>query len=218
MRKLFLVGALALFGAMNAQLKFGPKAGLVLSSLKAEEDNLSVTSDTKASFYVGGLVEYKLTDKFALQGELLYSPLGGKNSEEESGSYMGYDYSYKYESDIKLGTLLVPVSAKYYVINGLALGAGVNFGFILSAKNKYTETEVVDGDRESYSEEEDFKDDVNTFNFSPFVSAEYNLNNGLFFDASYNFGVSNMVKNQADNETLKMSFFQVGVGFKFGSK
>ena len=36
MRKLFLVGALALFGAMNAQLKFGPKAGLVLSSLKAD--------------------------------------------------------------------------------------------------------------------------------------------------------------------------------------
>ena len=215
MKKLLLLGAVALFGAVNAQVKFGVKAGLALSSLKAEADNVSVTTDSKTSFYVGGLVEYKLTDKFALQGELLYSPLGGKNSEEESGSNMGYDYSYKYESDIKLGTLLVPVSAKYYVTNGLALGAGVNFGFILSAKNKYTETAFVDGDTESMSEEEDVKNDVNTFNFSPFVNAEYNLSNGLFFDARYNFGVSNLAKNQFDDETLKMSFFQVGVGYKF---
>lgn len=215
MKKLFLVSAIALCGAMNAQVKFGVKAGLALSSLKAEADNVSVSSDSKTSFYVGGLVEYKITDKFALQGEVLYSPLGGKESEEESGSYMGYDYSYKYESDFKLGTLLVPVSAKYYITNGLAVGAGLNFGFILSAKNEYSETAVVDGNRESSSEEEDIKSDVNTFNFSPFVNAEYNLSNGLFFDARYNFGVSNLVKNQFDNETLKMSFFQIGLGYKF---
>ena len=215
MKKLLVASAIVLFGAMNAQVKFGVKAGLALSSLKAEADNVSVSSDSKTSFYVGGLVEYKITDKFALQGELLYSPLGGKESEEESGSYMGYDYSYKYESDFKLGTLLVPVSAKYYITNGLAIGAGLNFGFILSAKNKYSETAVVDGDRETSSEEEDIKSEVNTFNFSPFVNAEYNLSNGLFFDARYNFGVSNLVKNQFDNETLKMSFFQVGLGYKF---
>ncbi|WP_379964935.1 porin family protein [Epilithonimonas sp. UC225_85] len=215
MKKLLLVGAIALCGAMNAQVKFGVKAGLALSSLKAEADNVSVSSDSKTSFYVGGLAEYKITDKFALQGELLYSPLGGKETEEENGSLMGYDYSYKYESDYKIGTLLVPISAKYYVTNGLAVGAGFNLGFILSAKNKYSETAVVDGDIESYSEEEDIKKEVNTFNFSPFVSAEYNLNNGLFFDTRYNFGVSNMIKNQVDNETLKMSFFQIGLGYKF---
>ena len=215
MKKLLIVSAIALCGAANAQVKFGVKAGLALSSLKAEADNVSVSTDAKTSFYVGGLVEYKLTDKFALQGELLYSPLGGKETEEESGNIMGYGYNYKYESDFKVGTLLVPISAKYYVTNGLALGAGANFGFILSAKNEYTETAVVDGNTETSSDEEDIKSEVNTFNFSPFVSAEYNLNNGLFFDARYSFGVSNMVKNQFDDETLKMSFFQVGLGYKF---
>ncbi|WP_333854468.1 porin family protein [Epilithonimonas sp.] len=217
MKKLFLVGALALFGAMNAQTKFGVKGGYLMSNLKAESGNMSITSDAKSSFYVGGLVEHKLTDKFAIQGELLYADLGGKTTEEESEG--GY-YIKATEKD-NIGTLLIPISAKYYVANAFSLSAGVNFGFVISAKAKYSldhnlPSEYVE-EIEDYldAQDSDFKDNIKTLNLSPFVGAEYSLSNGLFFDARYNFGVTNMVKDPVGDEKAKVSFLQIGLGFKF---
>ena len=87
MRKLFLVGALALFGAVNAQqTKFGLKAGYALSSINSKvleeilEDEFGVNGDnkSKSGFFVGAFVEHKLNEKFALQGEVQYANLGGQ--------------------------------------------------------------------------------------------------------------------------------------------
>jgi len=215
MKKLFLVGALALFGAMSAQTRFGVKAGYALSTLKLKSDNVSITSDGKSSFYVGGLVEHKLTEKFALQAELLYADLGGKTTEEESEG----GYYVKATGKDNISSLLVPVSAKYFVANALSLSAGFNFGFVLSAKSKITVdhnlpaeyAEFING----YESEDDYTDDVKTLNVSPFVGAEYSLSNGLFFDARYNFGITNMVKKSEDGEKAHLNFFQVGLGYKF---
>jgi opacity protein-like surface antigen len=215
MKKLFLVGAVALFGAMNAQTKFGVKAGYALSNLKLKSDEMSITSDGKSSFYVGGLVEHKLTDKFALQAELLYADLGGKTKEEESAG----GYYIKATGKDNIGSLLVPISAKYFVANAFSLSAGLNFGFVLSAKSKVTVdhnlppeyADLIDG----LEGENDYKDDIKTLNLSPFIGAEYSLSNGLFFDARYNFGVTNMVKKSEDGEKAHLNFFQIGLGYKF---
>ena len=212
MKKLILVGALALCGAINAQeTRFGAKAGYSLSMLKAEYDNTTIESDGKSTFYAGVLVEHKLNDQFALQAEVLYSPLGGKYVESESVAGFGYTY----EADTKLGTVQVPVMAKYYVTENIALGAGVNFGLILSADQDWSETIVSPEGTVTESGSEDIKDEVSSLNLAPFIGAEYNLENGLFFDARYNMGVSNLVKDPTDGESMKLSFFQVGLGFKF---
>ncbi|SIT96596.1 Outer membrane protein beta-barrel domain-containing protein [Epilithonimonas bovis DSM 19482] len=215
MKKLFLVGALALFGAVNAQTTFGVKAGYALSNLKYKVDNSSITTDGKSSFYVGGLVEHKLTDKFALQAELLYADLGGKTTEEES---MG-GYYVKATGKNNISSLLLPLSAKYFVANAFSLSAGVNVGFVLSAKSKVTVDHNLPSEYasyiNSYEGEDDFTDDIKTVNLSPFVGAEYTLSNGLFFDARYNFGVTNMVKKSEYGEKVHLNFFQVGVGYKF---
>lgn len=52
-------------------------------------------------------------------------------------------------------------------------------------------------------------------NLAPFLGVEYALENGLFFDARYSLGVSNL-SNDNSGGTIKNSFAQVGVGFKFG--
>ncbi|MGO4709232.1 porin family protein [Chryseobacterium sp. 2TAF14] len=220
MKKLLLVAVVALMGSsvVKAQeTRFGVKAGYSMSTLKYESDLGSEESDPMHTFYVGGLVEHKFGDKFGIQGELLYSPLGGKvvireEDEEDPGNF------FNLKSKTTLGTLLIPVSAKYFITEGLSVSAGASFGIILSAKQKtvFDGGLNIPGIEIGAEDETDVKDQTNTLNIAPFVGAEYMLENGLFFDARYNLGVSNLVKNPEFNETSKNSFFQIGVGFKFG--
>ncbi|KFF00932.1 hypothetical protein IX39_10025 [Chryseobacterium formosense] len=219
MKKLLLIASVAMMGVVaNAQeTRFGVKAGYSLSTLKYESDLGSESSDPSHTFYVGGMVEHKFGDKFGIQGELLYSPLGGKTvikeeDEDNPGNY------FNLKSKTTLGTLLIPVSAKYFISESFSVSAGASFGVILSAKNKtvFDGGLNIPGVEIGVDAETDIKDQTNTLNIAPFIGAEYMLENGLFFDARYNLGVSNLVKNPEFNETSKNSFFQVGVGFKFG--
>lgn len=143
----------------------------------------------------------------------MYSPLGGKieASEGTEEAFVGA------KSKIKFGTLMVPVSAKYFITEGLSVSAGASFGFILSAKTKYEVNAGLGlpGLDISIGDDVDIKDQTNTLNIAPFLGAEYALENGLFFDARYNMGVSNLAKDSGDGK-LTNSFLQVGVGFKFG--
>ncbi|MGG5207809.1 porin family protein [Chryseobacterium sp. MIQD13] len=215
MRKILLIAAAAVVSAnLSAQeTRFGAKAGYSLSTLKFKDGGNSENSDPSHTFYVGGLVEHKLSDKFALQGEVLYSPLGGRLDAEEGSD----EAMVGAKAKITFGTLLVPVSAKYFITESLSVSAGASFGFILSAKTKY-DVNVglgLPGLDVAIGDEVDIKDQTNTLNIAPFLGAEYALENGLFFDARYNMGVSNLAKDSGDGK-LTNSFLQVGVGFKFG--
>lgn len=222
MKKLLLTAAIAVMGiSANAQeTKFGAKAGYSMSTLKVKADGRSETSDPMHTFYVGGLVEHKFSDKFGIQGEVLYSPLGGKV--DESGEFEGdFEGGARVKAKLTFGTLLIPVSAKYFITENLAVSAGASFGLILTAKAKYEVTGSAEIPGELASEfgignKEDIKDQTNTLNIAPFVGAEYALENGLFFDARYNYGVSNLVKNAEGEGKTTNSFLQVGIGFKFG--
>lgn len=219
MKKLLLTAAVAVLGiSANAQeFRFGPKVGFAMSTIKLDEkqDDLGARKmDPKYTFYIGGMAEYKLSDKFALQGEVLYSPLGAKEKIDginAGGLFVGE------QTKITFGTLLVPVSAKYFITEGLSVAGGVNVGIILTAKQKTVmgsdlfEMEVEGEDTKNG----DIKKDIKTLNLAPFLGVEYALENGLFFDARYSLGVSNL-SNDNSGGTVKNSFAQVGVGFKFG--
>lgn len=63
---------------------------------------------------------------------------------------------------------------------------------------------------------EKFLDDsLKSTDFGLFLGADYKVYKGLFVDARYSFGLTNMIKNPVDGEKLKMNFFQIGVGYKF---
>ena len=188
---------------MNAQTKFGVKAGYALSSVNTKVDGIDEEDmdemDAMSTFYVGALVEHKFSEKFGLQAELFYSPMGAKSS--------GSDSDGNWEDKLKIGTLQLPIGAKFYPTESFALTAGVNFGFILSSEYEFT----WDGE----SETEDIED-MSGLNLAPFIGAEYTLPMGLFFDARYNLGVSNLYTGEgSDDYKMKNSFFQIGVGYKF---
>ncbi|MGE6396155.1 porin family protein [Chryseobacterium sp. M5] len=216
MKKLLLIASVAVMGvAVKAQeTRFGVKAGYSLSTIKVDEaqDDLEARStDPSHTFYIGGLVEHKFGDKFGVQGEVLYSPLGGKEDYNVSEGQLYF----REKSKLTFGTLLIPVSAKYFITENMSVSLGASFGVILSAKQKT----VIDAglglpglDIEG-DDDVDIKNDVNTLNIAPFLGAEYMLENGLFFDARYNYGISDLSKSEGK---VTNSFLQIGVGFKFG--
>ena len=69
MKKLFLVGALALFGAMNAQVNFGAKGGLTVAHLTAEYDGETGNSDSKISPYIGLTMEVPMSQNLKFQAD-----------------------------------------------------------------------------------------------------------------------------------------------------
>lgn len=219
MKKILLLAAVAVMGmSVTAQeFRFGPKAGYSYSTIKLKDNSESESSDPLHTFYIGGMAEYKISDKFGLQGEVLYSPLGGKLSVAEEDPN-NPDTFLNVKAKTTFGTLLVPISAKYFITEGLSVSAGASFGVILSAKQKYSVDFGlgIPGIEIDADDEVDIKDQINTLNIAPFIGAEYMLENGLFFDARYNMGISNLSKDTTNGTKMTNSFAQIGVGFKFG--
>lgn len=152
----------------SSDMKFGVKAGFINSNFTGDYD-----SDATSSFYLGGLVDFTVSEKFHVQPELLYSMEGAK--------------------DAALNFIRIPVMAKYYVMEGLNLQAGPQFGF------------VAGGD--------DIKDNVKSLDYGLGIGAAYELESGLFFDARYNLGMANI--SDIDGVDAKTTSFQVGLGYRF---
>ena len=203
MKKIFLTAAAVFaFSFANAQdVKFGAKAGLNISSITG--DNTEDVS-SKIGFQVGGFAEIKISDKFAIQPELLYSAQGAKSKNSELGG------TSIYKSTIKLAYLNIPLMAKYYVAEGFSLEAGPQLGFLLSAENEAT----VSFEGESETESADNKEDFNSIDFGFNLGAGYDVTENINLGVRYSIGLSNIVK---DSEDFKQnnSNIAIAVGYKF---
>jgi hypothetical protein len=178
------------------------------------QDNLGKRNmDPKYTFYIGGMAEYKINDNFGFQAEVLYSPLGAK--ENIDGINAGIMFVGE-QTKVNLGTLLVPISTKYFISEDFSIAAGANFGVILSAKQKTViGSDFADMEIEGDSGEVDIKNEIKKLNIAPFVGVEYMFENGFFIDGRYSLGVSNL-SNDGSGGKVTNSFAQIGVGFKFG--
>ncbi|OUL62083.1 porin family protein [Flavobacterium sp. AJR] len=203
MKKITLsIVAVLAFGFANAQeVKFGVKGGINLSTFTGDVENAS----SKVGFQVGGFAEIKLTEKFSIQPELLYSLQGAKF--EESGE------GFSYENTDKFSYLNIPVMAKYYVAEKFSLEAGPQIGFLLSAKSDFTNTDEFFG---TTSGDEDVKDFYKSIDFGVNFGAGYDFTENLSAGLRYNLGLSNIAENEeGDNGKIKNSVFSLSVGYKF---
>ena len=190
MKKLFLVGALALFGAMNAQVKYGAKAGLNIATLNGDEEGLK----SLVGFHVGGFAQIPLAAKFTFQPEVVYSAQGAK---EDGGN-----------GKWNLGYINVPLMFKYQVANKFSLEAGPYIGFLTSAKLKFD----VEG---LGSDTVDMKDDVKSTDFGIGVGMNYEFSDVIFANARYQGGLTEIGDSEAGGNSVKNSVFQIGLGFRF---
>ncbi|MCJ7932114.1 MAG: PorT family protein [Chryseobacterium sp.] len=215
MKKILLASALAVVAGLNAQTNFGVKGGYTLSKLNSNEDpefeGVSGGLKSKSGFYIGALVEHKFTNKFAVQGEVQYANLGGKVEVGMSGITV--------TEKLRFNRIVIPVSAKYYPVPEFGVYAGPYVSF---KTNTSVKIEVSGGmpDPRAIREgeqflEQQFNDHLKSTEFGLFFGADFKIYKGLFLDARYSFGLTNMIKNPVDGEKLKMDFFQLGLGYRF---
>ncbi|WP_291118199.1 porin family protein [Flavobacterium sp. UBA6135] len=217
--KKILLSALALmaFGFSNAQeVSYGVKGGLNLSNLAGDIE------DAKSLFgaHVGAFAEIKITDKFSVQPELLFSMQGAKQEYTYFESFDGFSITETEKSTLKLGYLNLPVMAKYYVNDKFSLEAGPQIGFLLSAKvdYEYTYRETFDGvtETESESGSYDIKDEVKSIDLGFGFGAAYKFTENLSVGARYTLGLTSIAKDfDGESADIKNNVLQVSIGYKF---
>lgn len=177
MKRLLILSVIVLFTFhSNAQeIDFGLKAGANFSTL-TDASGLS----NKTGFLAGAFLGVKFNDKFAIQPELLYSQQG---AEFNLGEF-------------ELDYVIVPVVIKYYLVQGLNLQVGPQFGFIVDDNVK----EVLGNIAEAES-----------FDLSGIIGAGYDLPLGLRIDARYHFGFTEVF----DNQDGKNGVFSLALGYSF---
>lgn len=198
MKKSILVAVFALFAftASQAQeVRLGIKGGYNLSSLSGDLNDMK----SRSSFHIGGLVEVPVAEEFSIQPEVLYSSQGAEYNENSNTKITA-----------KLEYIQIPVMAKYYAAEGFAIEAGPQVGFLTSSKAKIESTI---GDV-TVSGEEDI-DDLKKVDFGVGVGASYRLPVGVFFEARYNFGLTNLNDNSDSDMKFRNNVLQLSAGYSF---
>lgn len=208
MKKLFLMAAIAVFGftsSLNAQnVSFGVKAGVNFANLAGDfgyndgyYDGYSRDTKAKVGFHIGGLAEIMLSEKFALQPELLFSSQGYKTEYYD-------DNDNKQDNNVTLSYITLPIMAKFYPIENLAIEMGPQVGLLISAND-----EEVEYYNDLYPEDDQIesKDLYKGVDFALNFGASYKMDSGLFFSARYNLGLA-----KVDDE----DYYDDGIDDDFG--
>lgn len=184
MKKILLLGVvLFLLKATFAQrtVNFGLKGGVNFTNLKDDANS----TDSRTAWHAGGLAHIHLSDRFAIQPELVYSAQGAQ-----------------YEDDVKLklSYVNVPVLAQFQFGNGFRLQTGPQLGILATS-------EVKTGHAES-----DLEDGIKNFDVAWTYGASYLSRSGLGIDARYNMGLRDISDNHPD---LKNRVWQAGLFYQF---
>lgn len=164
----------------QAQLAIGVKGGLNFAKLNTDDYSAS----NRTGFHGGAFALIKLT-KIGIQPEIIFSQQGSKFKID--GNDVKSNFSY----------VNIPVMLKLYLVAGLNLQAGPQFGFLSSAK--------IDG--------EDVKDSFKKSDVSVGLGAGWDLPFGLTVDARYNLGVTK-IQDDAAAAAVKNQVIQISLGYK----
>lgn len=208
------------FGFVSAQeVEFGVKGGVNIATITGDVEDVTA----KVGFHVGGFAEIKISDKFSVQPELLFSTQGAKSEYSYSESA---GFTEEYSDKLNLTYINIPIMAKFYVTEGFSLEAGPQIGFLMSAKNKQEYTLTGGGMDINGSEEIDMKDFYNTVDFGLNFGVGYKFTENLSAGVRYNVGLSDInkeIKGMEGFEDLfdnidfsqKNSVIQVSIGYSF---
>lgn len=209
MKKILLstIAIMALGTAAQAQeIGFGVKAGVNFATFGGDIED----RESRTGAHVGLLAEFKLTENFAIQPELVFSMQGSDRQYSDAAS--------TYELEQRLNYLNIPIAAKYFVTEGFSIEAGPQIGFLLSAKEEGT----VSGPVGSESFSSDNKDGYKSIDFSVFGGVGYELPMGVFFQARYAAGITSILEDSDIDEDgtsedfdVTNNVFSLSVGYKF---
>lgn len=222
-----------------------PKVGVNLSKLTGDKIWLGadasnyVNSSYKLGYEGGVDVEYMVHDRIGVTVGAMYAMQSEKFKdyhigEKRAGSENLYEFSKFENTRVNFGFLNVPVKCNVYLTDNFALKAGVQLGFMLSAKFKYNVVSGLydklnpgniiyydadgnpaqEGSDVYLAEEIDAKESYKHFDISIPVGFSYEFEN-VILEAQYRIGLSKLnLDGYADK--LRSSVFSVTVGYRLG--
>lgn len=166
---------------------WGTKLGFNISNLS------NTIGNAKLGFTGGVFGEYQFPSRFSVTGDLLYSREGSRirnNSDNKRISKLHY--------------LNIPILANYYVIDGLAVKAGLQPGILLGSRIKIKENGVVRNGSSNYK----------TMDISMPIGISYepSFTYNFILDVRYNIGLAKVVNGST---SIRNNFFSLTVGSRF---
>ena len=237
MKKLFIIAAMAVAAITTAnaqEFKVGAKAGFLMSNVSVDSSSFieeagklstsKLNTAFRPGFHFGAFIEYGFNEKiwveagvdYAFQGANLKS-IEGTVINVSDGSLIASDKANIKNGWLKTQQFNIPLWVKYD-ISGFRPKVGVNLGFLSKVKENL---EIEGAPAVQNTINESLTPDKK-FDFGLGFGAEYNLPMGLFFDATFNLGLTKLsTKEKNDDGTysegnkFKNRVIQVGVGYKF---
>ena len=210
MKKIIFTGVLlAAFSFSNAQeksnkvsdIKFGAKGGVNFANLAGDDaDGAKMFMGFNAGFFV----EIPVADKLVFQPEILYSAQGSKSE----GPLFIDGSVYNVEATLKFNYINIPLVFKYEIADKFSLEAGPYVGFLTSAKLKAKIQGVG-------SDTIDAKDQLKSTDFGLALGMNYEFTDVIFANARYQSGLTEIGDSEGNNNDIKNSVFQIGLGFRF---
>ena len=220
MKKTIMIAAMMAAAVSSyAQFKPGtfsiqPKAGTSIIWLSGlgqdpvyETMTMGADKESKGGALLGVEFEYQMMPEFSVAAGLNYSMQGG--GWEDANVYVinnGDAYSYKKKNNrLDLGYITVPVTANYYIFDGFAVKAGLQFGFMTNASHKY------ENDKVKY--DIDMMSNMNKFDLSVPIGVSYQFPCPIVLDLRYNIGLTKV--NSGTPGSIRNNVLLLTVGYKF---
>lgn len=180
----------------QAQFSLGLKGGLNLS--KINFDNAASNLDNRTGFHGGAFALIKIT-KIGIQPEILFSKQGSTFEFDNTNYEANFDY------------INVPIIFKLYLVAGLNIQLGPQFGFLSTQELINTANGVKDP-----QDAKDLFDKKSDLAIA--FGAGWDLPFKLTLDARYNVGLSDIEmqpQGSANPVTFKNQVVQISLGYKF---
>lgn len=180
------------------QIEYGVKGGLNIANI-SNMDLMLDSKGMKTGIYLGAFAKYRINDYLGVQAELIYSRQG------VSGKFN------EIKGKIRTNYINIPILAKVYLLEDLAIDFGPQFGFLCNSKIKIKKDGTViktDFDKATSR-------DTNVFDFAIAMGATYNLTKQIDVSLRYNLGITKIIKQHDEGEKNRNGTIQIGVGYKF---
>jgi hypothetical protein len=170
--------------------------------------------DARLGVNIQGFADFMVSKKFSIQPGIGFTMQGGVGKEKN-------DLGDIYKADMALNYVNVPITLKYYLIKGLALELGPQFGFLVDGKIK---TEINSNDQKpTVTGTENARDYLETMDVSLNAGASYVFAKKYILIARYNAGLSdlnssveNLVRHFESGVNNGFDFRNTGFSFSVG--
>jgi hypothetical protein len=187
MRKIFFTLSLALVTTITIA-QIGIKAGVNFSNVMVVGDGIGMQS--KFSFHAGAFYQKKLSEKFSIQPELIYSRQGGQSRATYIDDRVDIDY------------INLPVMFNYYATPNFYIQAGPQLGILISANYIFG------------SDVSDVREDYGPVDLSAGLGVGYQLK-AILLELRFNAGITNMAPDHEYDQYLRNQVIQFSMGYKF---